>query len=456
MQNNDNNAHYAPPSRREQGKAMGVAVLGGMLEYFEFIVFVYLAAQLSNHFMPPDTPEWLRLMQTFGIFAAGFLIRPIGGILMAQMGDRVGRKRIFSLSLLLMALPTFLIGLLPGYAQIGLWAPILLLACRLLQGLSLGGEFPGALCFVSEQISGRNMPLALGVLAASLTLGALLGSIVVSLLSNALGAEAMMEYGWRIPFILGGIFGFISVYIRRFTQESPVFEAMKAKAALSERPPFVELMARHRINLIFAIVMACAIAVCTVGTQQYPMTYFTVQKGLPLETVSTLQSILIFCTMAGNVIAGFLVARGAPLLPTFIVYQTAAILCLLWVYTQDSTDNLSYAVIALGLIIGGALSLPFSFLVRAFPAQQRYTGIATCYNIPMAVLGGTTLLVMTYLSRQGDIWVALYPMVFAALAIVAALVLWSRRHPVNPFAEAAESAPAVADQEGVNGHKGIR
>src|SRR5690606_8574385 len=134
--------------------------LGGILEYFEFIIFVYLATYISHHFFSPDMPEWVRLMQTFGVFAAGFLVRPIGGIIMAQMGDLIGRKKIFSLTLAFMAVPTLIIGLLPGYEQIGIWAPVLLLLCRLVQGLSLGGELPGAICFVSEQVSGRRMPLA--------------------------------------------------------------------------------------------------------------------------------------------------------------------------------------------------------------------------------------------------------------------------------------------------------
>ncbi|HEX9174278.1 MAG TPA: MFS transporter, partial [Telluria sp.] len=214
MHNSPAGAALAPLPRREQFKALGIASLGGMLEYFEFIIFVFLTPQISAHFTSPDMPEWLRVMQTLGIFAAGFLIRPIGGILMAQLGDLVGRKRIFTLTLSLMAGPTLVIGLLPGYADIGIWAPLLLLLCRLLQGIALGGELPGAISFVSEQVSGKRVAFALGILASTVCLGSLGGSVVVSSLAKALGPAGMNDYGWRIPFLLGGVFGLLSVYLR--------------------------------------------------------------------------------------------------------------------------------------------------------------------------------------------------------------------------------------------------
>src|SRR5690606_11865684 len=248
-------------SRWEQIKALSVASLGGMLEYFEFIIFVFLATHIANHFTSPDMPEWLRLMQAFGIFAAGFFIRPVGGIIMAQLGDLVGRKRIFTLTLALMAGPTLVIGLLPGYEQIGIWAPIILLLCRLLQGVSLGGELPGAISFVSEQVSGSRLVFALGILASSICLGSLSGSLVVSSLTNWLGAEAMSEWGWRVPFIIGGVFGALSVYLRRFTSERRVFKEMKAQRMLSAEAPFKVVVAQHRRNLLLAMVLAAATTV---------------------------------------------------------------------------------------------------------------------------------------------------------------------------------------------------
>lgn len=438
----------SPVSRWEQIKALGVASLGGMLEYFEFIIFVFLASQIANHFTSPDMPEWLRLMQTFGIFAAGFFVRPVGGIIMAQLGDLIGRKRIFTLTLALMAGPTLVIGLLPGYQQIGLWAPVILLLCRLLQGVSLGGELPGAISFVSEQVSGHRLVFALGILASSICLGSLSGSLVVSSLTNLLGAEAMNEWGWRLPFIMGGVFGALSVYLRRFTSETPVFQELKAQRMLSEQAPFKVVVAQHRRNLILAMVLAAATTVITASTQQFPMTFFTSVRGLPLEGVSSLVTMMIALTLVGNILGGLLVMwRVLPLLLAYVLFQLVTLASLFWAYGQTSLEGLALPFATLGLSGGVAMGLSLTFLARAFPAPIRYTGLATCYNIPIAIFGGTALLVLTYLSSVSRAYVPFYPAFFCVASIIAVICLWPHRHAISPFEENDPHAP--------QGHKAL-
>lgn len=434
MQNEDIGQPLPAVPPREQFKAMGVASLGGMLEYFEFIIFVFLAPQITAHFSSPDMPEWLRLTQTFGIFAAGFLIRPIGGILMAQLGDLVGRKRIFTLTLALMAGPTLAIGLLPGYQEIGVWAPILLLLCRLLQGLSLGGELPGAISFVSEQVSGRRVAFALGILASSICLGSLAGSVTVTALSRHLGSDAMMDYGWRIPFLVGGLFGLLSVYLRRFTHETPVFKAMKARLMLSERPPLAALITYHRFNLFTGMVLAGTTTIVAAATQQFPITFFVTIKKLPMAEIASIQTLLIAFTMVGNVLGGFMVSwRLLPIRVAYVGLQCITIAGLFWAYDQDTVEALVVPFMCLGLSGGAAMGLSLTFLARAFPAQLRYTGLAACYNIPIAILGGTALIVLTYLARFSEQYPPFYPAFFCLLSIAAALALWPRRHAISPF-----------------------
>ncbi|MFA7299917.1 MAG: MFS transporter, partial [Sideroxydans sp.] len=172
-----NAATPAPPSR---GRTLALSALGGALEFYDFIIFIFFAAAISQLFFPPDMPDWLRQVQTFGIFAAGYLARPLGGIIMAHFGDLFGRKRMFMLSIFLMAVPTLTIGLLPTYAVIGIWAPLLLLAMRVLQGAAIGGEVPGAWVFVAEHVPPRHIGFACGTLTAGLTGGILLGSLVAT------------------------------------------------------------------------------------------------------------------------------------------------------------------------------------------------------------------------------------------------------------------------------------
>jgi len=204
-------------------KTLSLAALGGALEFYDFIIFVFFAAVIGELFFPPDIPEWLRQVQTFAIFAAGYLARPLGGIIMAHFGDKVGRKKMFSLSILLMALPTLAMGALPTYASIGIAAPLLMLLMRVLQGAAIGGEVPGAWVFVAEHVPEKRIGFACGTLTAGLTAGILLGSLVATVLNTTLSPAAMRDHGWRIPFFLGGVFGFLAMYLRRWLHETPVF-----------------------------------------------------------------------------------------------------------------------------------------------------------------------------------------------------------------------------------------
>src|ERR1700750_578688 len=203
------------PERRltaREYKTLSLATLGGLLEFYDFIIFVFFANTIGQLFFPPEIPEWVRQFQTFGIFAAGYLARPLGGVVMAHVGDLRGRKQMFTLSIFLMALPTLGIGLLPNYAQLGIWAPVLLLLLRIFQGVAVGGEVPGAWVFVSEHVDPSHVGIACGILNAGLTGGILLGSLMATTLSIVMTHAQMLNYGWRIPFLLGGAFGLLSMY----------------------------------------------------------------------------------------------------------------------------------------------------------------------------------------------------------------------------------------------------
>ena len=152
-------------------RTLALAALGGALEFYDFVIYVFFATVIGQLFFPPSIPDWLRQLQTFGIFAAGYLARPLGGVVLAHFGDLVGRKRMFTLSVMMMALPTLTMGLLPTYASIGIAAPVLLLLCRLLQGAAVGGEVPGAWVFVSEHVPPRHVGYACGLLTGGLVAG---------------------------------------------------------------------------------------------------------------------------------------------------------------------------------------------------------------------------------------------------------------------------------------------
>eukprot|EP01132_Coremiostelium_polycephalum_P021151 gene21151-25132_t len=216
-----------------------------------------LSALVGKLFFPADMPEWLRMMQTFGIFAAGYLARPLGGIIMAHFGDLLGRKKMFTLSIFMMAVPTLIMGLLPTYAQIGLWAPILLLLAKMAQGFSVGGEYtvPGAWVFVSEHVPPRHIGYACGTLTSGLTAGILLGSLVATAINTLYSPEQVSDYAWRIPFLLGGVFGLLSVYLRRWLHETPIFAEMQQRKTLAAELPLRAVLRDHRGAIVLSMLL---------------------------------------------------------------------------------------------------------------------------------------------------------------------------------------------------------
>ena len=234
------------PLNREDYKTLGLSALGGTLEFYDFVVFVFFANVIGALFFPASMPDWMRQLQTLGIFAAGYLARPIGGILIAHFGDILGRKKMFTLSVFLMAVPTLVIGLLPTYETIGIAAPILLLLMRVMQGAAIGGEMPGAWVFVAEHAPAKRYGFAIGALTSGITGGIFLGSIIGVWLNSSYSSSEIHDWAWRIPFILGGVFGLVSVYLRRFLHETPVFQELQARKEAGRELPIKTILREHR------------------------------------------------------------------------------------------------------------------------------------------------------------------------------------------------------------------
>src|SRR4051794_28812025 len=283
---------------RHDYRTLVLAALGGALEFYDFVIYVFLAPVIGRLFFPADMPDWLRLLQTFGIFSAGYLARPLGGIVIAHFGDRLGRKRMFTLSIFLMAAPTLAIGLLPTYAAIGMAAPLLLLAMRILQGIAIGGEVPGAWVFIAEHVPAHRFGFGIGTLTAGLTAGILLGSLMAGAITGRYSTAEVDAFAWRIPFVLGGLFGFVSVYLRRFLEETPVFQEMKANRALAREVPIKTVLRDYRAQTLLALaltwVLTAAIVVVILFTPTYLQQVFHVpaHDALKANTGATVAFIL--------------------------------------------------------------------------------------------------------------------------------------------------------------------
>ena len=379
---------------RSAHKTLGLAALGGALEIYDFIIFVFFALTLSQLFFPPEMPEWLRLLQSFGIFVTGYLARPLGGILMAHFADRLGRKKVFSLSILMMALPCLLIGVMPTYAQIGYFAPLLLLALRILQGAAVGGEVPSAWVFVAEHVPVGRRGYALGFLQAGLTFGYLIGALVATALAKVFSAQEILDYAWRLPFLLGGLFGVLGVWLRRWLSETPIFLALKENTARREEIPLRTVLREHRGALAPAALLTCVLTSAVVVLVVITPTAMQQRFGFSAATTFGLSSWGIVFLNIGCVLAGLLVDRiGA--WRALRVYSLLLPLGIGALYAElvagGQWAGLAYAFA--GLCCGVVGVVP-SLMVGLFPPRIRVSGISFTYNIAYALWASTTPLAL--------------------------------------------------------------
>src|SRR5690606_33490022 len=215
-------------------KAITAAALGNAMEWFDFGVYGFVAYALGQVFFPDASPG-LQMIAALGTFSVPFLVRPLGGVFFGVMGDRFGRQKVLSLTIVIMAVSTLCIGLIPSYAQIGIWAPILLLLCKLAQGFSVGGEYTGAAIYVAEYAPDRRRGFLGSWLDFGSIAGFVLGAGVVVLISTILGEERLLEWGWRLPFFLAAPLGLVGFYLRRAAEETPAFQEQLEKMEQEDR-----------------------------------------------------------------------------------------------------------------------------------------------------------------------------------------------------------------------------
>lgn len=405
-------------------KTLILAALGGALEFYDFIIYVFFAVVIGKLFFPAEMPEWLRMIQTFGIFAAGYLARPLGGIIMAHFGDLFGRKRMFMLSIILMTVPTLAIGLLPTYQSIGIWAPILLLLFRVMQGAAIGGEVPGAWVFVSEHVPQKHIGFACGVLTAGLTGGILLGSLVAMGINKIYTPEEVLSEGWRVPFIIGGVFGFVSFWLRQWLHETPVFKEMEAKQALAKEMPLKKVLREHGSSVILTMLLTWLLsAAIVVMILMTPALFQKLFKVAPDVTLLA-NSIAILALSAGCIIFGALSDRFGP--GRVLLFGCAVLgfsSALLYQQVAVSTENINALYAFCGFFVGVIGVVP-STAVKAFPPVVRFSGLSFGYNVAYAIFGGLTPIVVTAMLPANNMAAPHYVAAMSGLGMLIGLYLW--------------------------------
>lgn len=415
-------------------KTVLAGAIGNVLEWYDFALFGYFAPVLSRLFFPASDPS-LSLIATFGVFAVGFLARPLGALLFGYWGDTRGRRAALAWSIMLMALPTCLVGLLPTYAQIGLAAPLALTALRFLQGLSVGGEFTGSVTFLVEHAPSTERGYIGSWAGFSAQIGALLGSGVGALATAGLSSETLQQWGWRIPFVTGSVIAVVGWYLRQRIPESPAFERLQQEGVVSSSP-VRELLALHRAPLLQVIGLVLLHGVGFYIFYVFLPSYLTKVTDLSMGT-----------TLLVNTICMALLAMLIPLMGKlsdrvghrWVLAAGATGLALGTVpfFSWLSSGHLLLIITAQVLItvfVSAYMGPFFAIVATLFPTAQRYTGLSISYNIASALFGGTAPLITTVMmERSGN---AFAPGWYVSLCAVLSLIALSTiREEMNEKAE---------------------
>lgn len=412
------------PEKRFSFKTIAAGCIGNLLEWYDFALYGFFAPVIAKLFFPAED-RITSLLATFGVFAIGFLMRPIGSLIFGILGDRVGRKRALEISVIMMAIPTTLVGLLPTVEHIGLAAPILLTVLRLIQGISIGGEFTGSISFVVEHAPSNRRGFFSSWTVFTLLGGILLGSAVSSVITNTMSQEDIYSWGWRIPFILGIVLGLFGLYLRVGLDESPTFKMLKESGQLSKSP--VTEAFRHHWRAIFTIVGATFVgSVNFYMIFVYMTTYLSSQTHIPLSEALDINTISMIVLLVLTPVFGYLSDRFGrkPFLIAGCLIITLFAYPLFVVLTKgDITyDLMAQLVFALGLsMIFG----PFgAVMVELFPTRIRMSAISIGYNMGFAVFGGTAPLLATFLIKETGNKLA--PSYYLVLAALVSLIVFIR------------------------------
>lgn len=406
--------------KKSEIKVLGLSSLGGMLEFYDFIIFVFFTEVISGLFFPSSLGSFWAHMNTYGAFAAGYFARPLGGIIMAHFGDKRGRKKMFILSILLMVIPTFALGLMPTFESIGYAAPIMLVCIRILQGIAIGGELPGAWVFVCEHSDKKTLGFNMGVFTGAVIGGILLGSVVTIGIHHIFTPAEIGEYAWRVPFILGGIFGIISLFLRRFLEETPVFREIEVLQQ-AQRFPLKSVLQSFKSSVTHSFLSTWILTGCVVIIVLLSPKLLTQVLGLSAIERGLSQMAMIFCLAFGAVSAGFLsdklgVKRAS------VVFGVGLIACAFGFYNAlVGHYSLEIVLCMYGAMafFGGLSVFTPIIMVQSFPAPIRYSGLSFAYNISYAIFGGITPIFFGWASESGNVLMIGYYMMFlGALAIV--------------------------------------
>jgi MHS family alpha-ketoglutarate permease-like MFS transporter len=403
-------------------KAIFGGSIGNLIEWYDFYVYNAFALYFAKYFSSSKDPT-AQFLTVFGIYAIAFFIRPLGGVLLGNYADRAGRRAALTVSVMLMCAGSLVIAVIPTYDQIGVWAPILLLAARLLQGLSLGGEYATSATYLSEIAVSQHRGFYSSFQYVTLIGGQVLAALVLLVMQQLLTAGQLESWGWRVPFALGALCALYGFYLRRNLAESEEF--LRAAATRRESPLRAVFRHPRELFLVFGLTMGGTAAFYTFST--YMPTFLANTVKLPREQANLLSFITLFCFAAMQPVLGGLSDRIGRK-PVLLWFGIAGTLCTYWIMTtmagtRDFTAILLLLLFAL-LITSGYTSINAVVKAELFPAGVRALGVGLPYAVAASVFGGTAPYIALWFKDAGhESWFFLYitVLIFGSLLVYATM-----------------------------------
>lgn len=406
----------------EMRRSIGGTAVGNFMEWYDFGIYSYLATTIAQVFFPSGSSA--ALIGTFGILAVSFAVRPLGGFVLGPLGDRIGRKRVLTFTIMTMGVATTVTGLLPGYSGhspwgfgLSTWAAILLLVCRMVQGFSTGGEYVGAMTYVGEHAPDRRRGMMAGFLPVGTFTGYVVGAALVTGLTAGLSEEAMLSWGWRVPFLLGAPLSLIAVYMRRRLEETPAFENLGTEEK-AEGQQFRRTIVEQWSRLLVCAGLVLAFNVTSYMMNGYLPTYL--KSVVQLDPTAALVIItLVLLVLAVSVVFVSRLSDRVGRKP--IMWAGCALLVVVSVPAFGLMHSGGYPLVFAGALLVGIMLLCFmgtepSTLPALFPTNVRYGAVAVAYNISVSAFGGTTPLIAEALvSGTGNVQIPAYILIVAGV-----------------------------------------
>ncbi|KLN96924.1 glycine betaine/L-proline transporter ProP [Moellerella wisconsensis] len=408
-------------------KAITAAALGNAMEWFDFGVYGFLAYVLGQVFFPDVSPG-IQMIAALATFSVPFLVRPLGGVVFGILGDKYGRQKVLAVTIIIMSVSTFCIGLIPGYATIGIWAPILLLLAKLAQGFSVGGEYSGAAIFVAEYSPDRKRGFMGSWLDFGSIAGFVLGAGVVVLISSIVGEENFHEWGWRIPFFLALPLGVIGLYLRHALEETPAFQQHVEALAKQDKeniqnPPkisFREVAIKHWKSLLTCV----GLVIATNVTYYMLLTYMPSYLSHNLNYSADHGVLIIIAIMLGMLFVQPLIGLASDKIGRrpFVLIGSIGLLFLAYpsfmLINSGSVGLIFVGLLILAVLLNCFTGVMASILPSIFPTQIRYSALAIAFNISVLVAGATpTVAAWLVESTQNLYTPAFYLMVIALVGL---------------------------------------